>query len=168
MIRPARGSDADAIAAIYRSYVEHGTISFETVPPDAATIRDRMATGGGRYPWLVNEADGAVAGYAYASAWSPRQAYDRTVETTIYLAPDARGRGLGPRLYQALLDLLTERGFAQAIGRISLPNPSSEALHTALGYREAGTLRAVGWKEGRWIDVAHWQRALAPAGAPPR
>ncbi len=160
-VRPATAGDAAAIAALYAPYVTAGTISFETVPPDAATIADRMAAHAGLHPWLVAEDDGGtLLAYAYASPFSPRQAYRWTVETTIYVAPAGQRRGVGRRLYGALLATLGARGFAQAIGRISLPNQPSIRLHEALGFRETGVLREVGRKEGRWIDVAYWQRAL--------
>lgn len=167
MIRAARPADAGAIAAIYRPYVLGGTISFEDTAPDAAAMAKRMAIGDGLYPWLVAEADDAVVAYAYASAWSPRSAYRWTVETTVYVAPAAHGRGIGRRLYTDLLDTLTAQGFHQAIGRISLPNPPSIALHQALGFRRTASMPAMGYKAGRWIDVECWQRRLAEPGCPP-
>ena len=167
MIRAARPDDAGAIAAIYRPYVEGGTISFEDVAPDATTMARRMAVGDGLYPWLVAEVNGAVAAYAYASQWSPRSAYRWTVETTVYVAPPAHGRGLGRAVYAALLATLTGPGFHQAIGRISLPNPPSVALHQRLGFHRTAAMPAMGYKAGRWIDVECWQRTLAEATATP-
>ena len=167
MIRAARPEDAGAIAAIYAPYVLDGTISFEDVPPDPIAMAERMAAGDGLYPWLVARADGAVAGYAYASAWSPRSAYRWTVETTVYVAPHAHGRGLGRALYGALLTTLTAQGFHQAIGRISLPNPPSIALHQALGFHRTALMPAMGHKAGRWIDVECWQRMLAERATQP-
>ena len=156
-VRPARPDDAAAIAAIYAPHVTAGHVSFETDAPDAAEIARRMDGG---HPWLVAAHGATVIGYAYASAFGERAAYRLTVETTIYLADAAKGRGVGRQLYAALLDLLSARGFAQAIARIALPNPASCALHAALGFREVGVLRAVGRKHGHWIDVALWQCAL--------
>ncbi len=165
MIRPAREEDAGAVAAIYAPEVLEGIATFELVPPDAAEIARRMAAGEGRYPWLVWEEAGAVAGYAYASAYRARAAYDRTAETTVYVAREAQGRGVGWRLYAALIERLTADGFTQALGVISLPNEASVALHEALGFRQVARLERVGCKFGRWLDVGYWQRRLAREGA---
>ena len=161
MIRAAREEDAGAIAAIYAPEVLEGTATFEVEPPALAEIARRMAAGGDRMPWLVWEEAGTVFGYAYASAYRTRAAYDRTVETTVYVARGAQGRGVGRRLYTALLDRLTADRFAQALGVISLPNPGSVALHEALGFRQVARLERVGCKFGRWLDVGYWQRGLA-------
>lgn len=165
-IRPARPADAGAIAAIYAPYVLTGTISFEVEAPDAGVIAARMAAAGDLYPWLVAEEDGTVLAYAYASPFNARGAYRWAVETTIYVAEGGQRRGLGRRLYAALLDGLAAQGFTQAIGRISLPNPGSLALHAALGFAEVGVQKDIGWKAGRWVDVVLWQRALGDGGAP--
>ena len=170
-LRSAGPGDAAAITGVYAPHVEHGTVSFETLAPSPATIAERIAAGGGLYPWLVAEEDATLLGYAYASQFSARDAYRWTVETTIYLDAAAQRRGVGRRLYAALLATLSAQGFTQAVGRIALPNPASAALHTALGFRETGVLEWVGWKAGRWVDVGYWQRALAEGSdgpAPPR
>lgn len=158
MIRAATAADAGAIAAIYAPHVLGGIATFETDPPDAAEIARRMTATG--HPWLVAEADGTVAGYAYAAPFHHREAYRRTAETSIYLDETAQGRGIGRRLYAALLDALVAAGQAQAIARIALPHPASVRLHEALGFRAAGVLTRVGWKLDRWIDVGLWQRGL--------
>lgn len=167
VLRPALPADADAIAAIYAPHVLGGIVSFETEAPDAAAMRARMAAADGLYPWIVAQSDGVVVGYAYASRLREREAYRWAVETTIYVAEAAQGTGVGRRLYEALLATLRVQGFTQAIGIVALPNPASVRLHEALGFREAGVFRAVGYKRGRWIDVGHWQRALAESGAAP-
>ena len=128
----------------------------------------RIEAGGTLYPWIVGlDESGGVAGYAYASGFRPRPAYRYAVETSVYLAAAAQGRGLGERLYRSLIDTLVAQGFAQAIAAITLPNPASVALHRKLGFREAGIYREVGWKIGAWHNVGLWQRALAPATVPP-
>ena len=167
MIRPARPGDAAAIADIYAIHVTGGTATFEIDPPDAAAIAARMASSGGRLPWLVSQEAEQVLGYAHASRFHARAAYRWTVETTVYLAPAAQGRGGGHRLYAALLAALTAQGFAQAVALIARPNPASERLHERLGFRRAGTIERAGYKHGRWIDVGYWQRALADPGDPP-
>lgn len=167
IVRPAHPGDAAAIAVIYRPYVTDSFVSFETEAPDEAEMRRRMESGGALYPWLVGEVDGRICGYASASPFRARAAYRFAVETSVYLARDACGRGLGGKLYERLLDLLVRQGFTQAIAAISLPNEASVRLHEALGFRAAGIYRQVGWKYGGWRDVGLWQRPLATAGAPP-
>jgi L-amino acid N-acyltransferase YncA len=167
VIRAATPADAAAIAAIYAPYVTDSIVSFEAEPPDAAEMRRRIESGGDLYPWFVAEADGAVVGYAYASAFRTRPAYRYTVETSVYLAPAACGRGLGDRLYRRLIETLTAQGFTQAIGAVTLPNPASVRLHEKLGFVRAGTYRQVGYKFGAWLDVGLWQRALATPADPP-
>lgn len=159
-VRPARAEDAAAIAAIYAPHVLVGHATFEEQAPDAAEIGRRMRASDELYPWLVAEDDDMLA-YAYAAPWSPRPAYRWAVETTVYVADHAQGRGVGRRLYAALLDLLRHGGFTSAVARIALPNIPSVALHETLGFRAAGVLARIGWKHGRWIDVGQWQCALA-------
>lgn len=166
-LRAATPDDAAAIADIYAPFVTGSAVSFEMEPPDAAAMRARIGAGGDLYPWLVADADGALLGYAYASPFRPRPAYRFTVETTIYLRPEACGRGLGPRLYAPLLSALEANGFTQAVAAITLPNEASVRLHERLGFALAGTYRQVGWKLGAWHDVGLWQRALAPVESPP-
>lgn len=160
MIRGAHAGDAGAIAAIYAPEVLEGVATFELDPPGADEIARRMAAGASM-PWLVWDEAGAVLGYAYASAYRARAAYRRTVETTVYVARAAQGRGIGRRLYAALLERLTAEGFTQALGVIALPNDASVALHEALGFRQVARLERVGYKFGRWLDVGYWQRGLA-------
>ncbi|MBH0237925.1 GNAT family N-acetyltransferase [Methylobrevis albus] len=172
-IRPATPADAVAIAAIYAHAVTSGTASFELEPPDAAEIGRRMAAVlDGGHPWLVAEtaADG-IAGYAYAGPYRPRPAYRSTVEDAIYIRPDRHRSGLGRRLLAALIIEATARGFHQMVAVVGdSASAGSIGLHRALGFREVGVLRAVGFKHGRWLDTVILQRELAPmggAGAPP-
>jgi phosphinothricin acetyltransferase len=166
-LRAARADDSAALAEIYAPYVARSYVSFETDPPDADEMRRRIEAGGGLYAWLVAEVAASVAGYAYACAFRPRAAYRFSVETSVYLRPGIERRGLGTKLYQALLRVAEDQGFTQAVGAISLPNPASVALHERLGFRNAGTYSDVGYKLGRWHDVGLWQRPLAPTANPP-
>src|SRR5438874_7335871 len=143
-IRLATESDAAAIAAIYRPYVEESRISFEEHAPDAAEVAQRMASP--IHPWLVAEEDGRVLGYASTSPMRNRRAYRWSVETGIYLDPDAQGRGLGRQLLNAHLDLLERQGFVTVIAGIALPNEASVALHEKLGFKLSGNERGVGYK----------------------
>lgn len=165
LIRLAREGDAAAIAAIYRPYVEGSRISFETEPPDADEIGQRM--GNPIHPWLVAEVDGTVVGYASTSAMRNRAAYRWSVETGIYLSADAQGGGLGRALLSAHLELLKRQGFVTVIAGIALPNEASVALHEKLGFALAGIERGVGFKLGQWVDVGRWQKDLVPRSASP-
>jgi L-amino acid N-acyltransferase YncA len=160
VIRHATASDAGAICRIYNPYVETTAISFEEEPVDAATMAGRIAEIQRAHAWFVAEVDGDVAGYAYASPWRARPAYRHAVETTVYVAQGRTRSGLGRALYQALLAEVARLGFHCAMGGIALPNPSSVALHEALGFVKVAHFREVGWKLGRWVDVGYWERML--------
>ena len=169
-IRAATAADIPAITAIYDHAVRHGTASFELEPPNAAEMARRLqALLDGGYPYLVAEADGAVAGYAYAGAYRPRPAYRWSVEDSIYVASQMQRRGIGAALLARLIADAEARGFRQMIAVIgdSAQAPSIE-LHRALGFRPIGAVENVGFKFGRWLDTVLMQRALGPgAGAPP-
>ncbi|HTI31152.1 MAG TPA: GNAT family N-acetyltransferase [Sphingomonas sp.] len=166
-IRAATAADAEAIAGIYAPYVRTSTISFETEPPSAATMAERMASSP-LHPWIVAiDEDGLVLGYAYATPYRARAAYRWTVETSVYLAGDQRGKGVGRLLYGRLLATLKAQGFVQAIAVIALPNDWSITMHEAVGFRRAGQLREVGWKAGSWLDIGYWQAELDEPSDPP-
>ena len=159
-IRLAKETDAAAIAAIYRPYVEGSRISFEESAPDAAEIARRMRSP--IHPWLVIEVDGQVAGYASTSPMRNRAAYRWSVETGIYIATEMQGRGLGKQLLEAHIETLKRQGFVTIVAGIALPNDASVALHEKLGFTLSGIERGVGYKLGQWVDVGRWQRDLAP------
>ena len=168
LIRLAAERDAAALAAIYRPYVEESRISFEDVAPDAAELARRLAGDRpGHHPWFVAQEGGRVIGYAASSPFRARSAYRWIVETGVYLAPGACGRGIGRALLTRLLDVLEAQGYVAAIGAIALPNPASVALHEKLGFTYAGTYREVGFKFGEWLHVGLWQKELAPRSAEP-
>lgn len=163
-IRDAITDDARAIAAIYNPYIANTTISFEEQPVTDAEMARRIAeVQGAGLPWLVIEQDGAMLGYAYATKWRVRHAYRFSVESSVYLAPQAAGQGVGTRLYTALLERLRDAGCHLVIGGIALPNAASVALHEKLGYEKVAHFREVGFKFDRWLDVGYWQKALAAA-----
>jgi phosphinothricin acetyltransferase len=166
-LRAAGGDDAAALTEIYNHYIRETIVTFEEEPVGADEMRGRMAEVTGRHlPWLVAEVDGLVVGYAYATPWRPRAAYRFATESTIYLAPDHVGRGVGTTLYSALLDRLRERDIHAIIGGIALPNPASIRLHERVGMRKVAHFPAVGFKFGQWIDVGYWQLTCdaAPRG----
>ena len=161
-------ADAGAIAELYRPYVEQSRISFEEQAPGAAEMARRMAGDcPGLHPWLVAEEGGALLGFASSGPFRARPAYRWSVETGIYLAGAAQGRGIGRRLLEELTGLLARQGFVTAIGAIALPNDRSVKLHETLGFVSAGTYRATGFKLGEWVDVGLWQKDLAPRTASP-
>jgi len=165
LIRLAGKDDAGQIASIYRPYVEESRISFEGVAPDATDIAERM--GNPVHPWLIAEEDGRVFGFTSTSPMRNRKAYRWSVETGIYLSPEAQGRGLGRKLLTAHLDLLERQGFVTIVAGIALPNDASVALHEKLGFALSGVERGVGFKLGQWVDVGRWQKDLAPRAAVP-
>jgi L-amino acid N-acyltransferase YncA len=170
-VRDATPADAAACAAVYAPYVLGTTASFETDPPGPAEMAHRIETALATHAWVVAERAGELVGYAYATAYKPRAAYRWTCEVSVYVATAAHRGGVGRALYGALLDRLAGRGFRTAVATTTLPNPSSAGLHEALGFRLSGVLVGVGWKAGRWHDVALLQRAIGPrpdGSTPPR
>ncbi len=161
-LREAGAADAPAVADLYGWWVLHGTGTFEEVPPTRADMAARMAavTDVG-LPWLLAEADGRLLGYGYAGPYRPRIGYRFTVEDTVYVAPDAAGRGVGKALLNALIDRCTRLGRKRMIAAIGdSDNAASIALHRACGFEPCGRLTAVGFKFGRWLDVVWMQRSL--------
>jgi L-amino acid N-acyltransferase YncA len=161
-IRAAELRDIAAITRIYAQAVRDGTASFELDPPDEAEITRRYITlRDGGFPYIVAEIESEVAGYAYAGPYRARPAYRFTVEDSIYIDPRMQRRGVGRALLEGLLVEAEARGFRQMVAVIgdSAQTPSI-ALHEALGFRMVGTLEAVGFKFGRWIDSVLMQKAL--------
>lgn len=161
-IRAATPADAAPIAAIYNYYVAETVVTFEeaAVSDSEMAGRIRNVTQQAGYPWLVHESGGSIDGYAYAGEWKSRAAYRYSVESTVYLRRDATGRGIGARLYGALIDELRRLEVHSVIGGIALPNAASVALHEKLGFVKIGDFHEVGWKLGRWIDVGYWELIL--------
>lgn len=168
MIRAAGAGDDAAMAAVYAPYVLDTVVSFEEVPPTAAEVAARRASG---LPWLVAEEDGAVVGFAYAAPHRARAGYRWSVDVSVYLAPAACGRGLGTALYEVLLPTVARLGYVSAYAGVALPNDASVRLHERMGFSAVGVYRGVGFKHGRWVDVGWWQRPLVdppPSPAEPR
>jgi phosphinothricin acetyltransferase len=161
LLRPYAPSDIPAITAIYRYYVTDTVITFETEPPDEATMADRfgkMAELG--HPVLTVELSGKVVGYAYASFYRPRAAYRFTCEDSIYLDREAVGQGLGARVLDGLLEASRRAGFRQMIAVITAERANSIRLHEKAGFRKVAHYEAIGFKFDRWLDIVHMQRAL--------
>ncbi len=170
IIRACTAHDIAAVSAIYRHAVLTGTASFEIEPPDEAEMTRRFdALTAGHHPYLVAALTGAVVGYAYAGPYRTRPAYRGTVENSVYVAPDQHRRGIGRALLAALIEAATGFGFRQMVAVIGdSANAGSIGLHAALGFTPVGTLRAVGWKHGRWLDTVLMQRALGAGDTTPR
>jgi L-amino acid N-acyltransferase YncA len=159
-IRLASEHDAAAVAAIYAPFCEANVVSFEFAAPSRDEMADRIRTTTARWPWLVLERDGVVAGYAYAGRHRDRAAYQWAVDTTVYVGDGHRGCGVGRALYTALFGLLRSLGYFKACAGITLPNPASVGLHEALGFTRVGVYRGIGYKFGGWHDVAWYELAL--------
>ena len=159
-IRPVSPSDAARICAIYNHYVRETVITFEEEPVSEREMTERIGDASAKWPWFVAEDSGVVVGYAYATNWKTRSAYRFAVESTVYIARDHTGHGVGTELYRALIAALRDRGAHCVIGGVALPNAASVALHERLGFRKIAHFGEVGWKLGRWVDVAYWELIL--------
>jgi L-amino acid N-acyltransferase YncA len=170
-LRTASPRDIPGITAIYAHWVTTGTATFELESPSEAEMLKRYeAIISGGYPYLVAEVNGTIQGYAYANAYRPRPAYRFTVEDSIYVAPGIQRSGVGRLLLARLIDDCTARDFRQMIAVIGDSRQmSSIQVHRACGFSFAGTMHAVGYKFGRWIDAVVMQRPLGAGDtAPPR
>ena len=162
-IRAARTDDLSRLVDIYNHYVTESHITFDTEPfaVGARTQWFTQFSDDGPYRLLVAEHDNGVAGYASSTPFKDRPAYGTSVETTIYLHPEQTGRGLGMQLYGALVDALaSEESVHRAYGGIALPNPSSVALHEQLGFRQVAMFSEVGFKFGKYWDVAWFEKEV--------
>ena len=157
-IRRARPADLPAVAEIYGREAREGHATFDLEPLAMEVWRTRLGELGDHF--LVADDAGTVAGWATASTFRPKPAYARTREATVYVAPGQQGRGTGRALYDALLARLAGDGVHLVVAAVALPNPGSLALHRACGFDEVGVMRDVGFKHGRWIDVAWLQKVL--------
>ena len=161
-IRRAQIEDAAPLAQIYNHYVRETPITFDTEPKTVEERADWLShfAAAGRYQCFVMLDAAQVIGWASSHRFRDRAAYETTVETSIYLAPDHHGRGLGYRLYAILFEALAGEDIHRAYAGITQPNPASNRLHAALGFREAGLLPEVGRKFGRFWDVAIWLKGF--------
>ncbi|MDX3927446.1 MAG: N-acetyltransferase family protein [Shinella sp.] len=162
VIRTADPNDIAAFTEIYRESVLNGVATYEIDPPSFEEMRNRFSTiTGNGYPYIVAvEQTGLILGYAYASAFRTRPAYRWLVEDSIYLAPDARGKGVGKALLAELVRRCTNLGFRQMVAVIGGAHPASIAVHRAAGFQDGGLMKATGYKHGRWLDTVIMQLAL--------
>jgi phosphinothricin acetyltransferase len=161
VLRAAEAADAAALAAIYNLYITDTVVTFEIEPITEAEMLRRLSSITETMPWLVAEdSSGAILGYAYATQWKTRAAYDFAREVTVYLKPDCANLGLGTRLYEALIRVLQETPIHVLIAGIAQPNAASVALHEKLGFKKVGEFEEIGFKFGRRINIGYWQLVL--------
>ncbi len=168
-IRDSVDTDIPPITEIYARSVREETASFELTEPDEAEMaRRRRALLDAGYPYLVAEVNGSIGGYAYAGAFRPRPAYGLTVENTVYVDPDIQRGGIGRALMQRLIEECETRGFRQMIAIVGgSERIASITFHKSLGFTDAGTVKSVGYKHGRWIDTVYLQLALGHGDTKP-
>jgi L-amino acid N-acyltransferase YncA len=167
-LRLAEPAHAGQIAAIYAPFCLETAVSFETLAPDTATMRERIIAVAERFPWLVAVSElGDLLGYAYATKHRERAAYRWSVDFTVYMAPAAKRRGIGTKLYRALAEVCKCLGYYRAFAGITLPNDASVRLHEKIGFQPIGIYRRVGFKLGKWHDVGWWSLELLPEGEAP-
>jgi phosphinothricin acetyltransferase len=170
-IRLAATRDAAAMADIYGPIVASTPISFEIDPPDHHEFERRITNVLTAHPWLVCEYKGDIAGYAYASRHHERAAYQWSVDTSVYVHPNFRRRGIGLALYTSLLRILIAQNHYNAYAGITLPNPGSVGLHESVGFKRLCVYHNAGYKLGSWYDVGWWELSLQPvrgSPAPPK
>ena len=168
-VRPAAPQDIAAIQAIYAHHVLKGLASFEEEPPTAEEMQrrhDDIARRG--LPFLVADFGGTVAGYGYCAPYRARSAYRYALEDSVYVRPDAQGRGVGTALLAELIRRCEALGYRQLVAIIGdSAHVASISLHASQGFLRVGTLRSIGFKLGRWVDSVIMQRPLGPGDARP-
>ena len=158
VLRTATEEDLPAMAAIYNQAIERTTSTFDVEPRPDDNYQARVASERSGDHVVVAEISGEVVGYAFSNSYRRRPAYDTTREVSVYVAEGQRSHGLGSRLYDDLIRRLDADGIHTIVSVIAQPNPASEKLHRAMGFDHVGTLREVGFKFGKWVDTALWQR----------
>lgn len=173
IIRPATVRDAPALLEIYAPYVEQTAITFEYTVPSLEDFTDRIRKTLAVYPYLVAQQDGRILGYAYASRFQQRAAYDWAVELSVYIRQDARRLGLGRQLYQALEDVLRAQNVLNVNACIAVPaqpdpylTDGSVLFHQHMGYAMVGRFHQCGYKFDRWYDMVWMEKALGPHETP--
>ena len=160
IIRPVQLADAKAIQAIYQLYVTETAITFEVDVPTVLEFEERITQTLAHFPYLVAEVGGMVVGYAYASTYYARAAYDWTTELSIYVAKESRGQGIGSALYTALEEELEARGYLRFLACIAVPNEASISMHEKRGYVQVAHFPKVGYKFEQWHDIIWMQKTI--------
>ena len=160
LIRLANTADAASVLAIYAPYITHTSLTFETEVPSLEQFAARIGYYMEQWPWLVCEADGTIAGYAYASRYRERAAYQWSVECSVYVHDDFQRYGVARALYESLFEILRRQGYRNVYAVINLPNEKSVALHERCGFHYFATYEQVGYKLGKWKNVGWWRLIL--------
>jgi len=166
-IRLAEQADLEQFAEIVNHYIETTAINFHDRPQSEEDWESTWLVLHERYPFVVADKDGVIGGIAYASPWKLRGSYDWTCEVTVYVRAGHERQGLGRILSERVLDILEKQGYRAVVAVIALPNDASVALHEALGFEHAGTLKNLGFKLDEWRDVSFWQRNNGDPSTPP-
>lgn len=166
-IRIATPRDAHQLLDIYAPYVEHTYITFEYEVPSAAEFESRLRHTLEKYPYLAADENGTILGYAYASAFKERAAYDWSAETSVYVREDCTGMGIGAALYNALEDFLRRQHVCNLCACIAYPHPASIAFHEHFGYSTVAHFHSSGFKNGKWYDMIWMEKELCPHRIPP-
>lgn len=160
MIRKVQIEDAQQLLEIYNYYVEHSIVTFDIEPLSLKTFKEKMIRINKEYPFIVFEEDHKILGYAYGSRWRPKPAYNKTVESTVYVKHDEHGKQIGTKLYKELLQQLKQQKFHIVLGGLTLPNDASVNLHEKFGFELVAQFNQVGYKFNSWHDVGFWQLKL--------
>ena len=166
MIRPATEKDVPEILSIYAPYVENSTATFEYDVPCSRSFLQRFCDITAQYPWLVFEEEGKILGYAYASAPYTRAAFSWCAEPSIYLRPEAKGRGIGKKLYAVLEEILLRQGYQVLYALITSENAESIAFHRKNGYEFRATFPDCGFKFGRWLGLVWMEKRIKIVHSP--
>ena len=166
-IRLAEEKDAAGILAIYTPYIESTSFTFETEVPSVEKFAERIKTCLAEWPWLVCEIDGLIAGYAYATKYRERTAYQWCTESSVYIHDDFQRTGIARALYNSLFEILKRQGFRNVYAVINLPNDKSVAFHESCGFKFFATYEKVGYKLGKWKNVGWWRLILNEFGDEP-
>ncbi len=167
-IRIAKIKDAPAMLEIYAPYIRDTAITFEYEVPAAEEFASRIENVTRRFPWLICEIDGQTAGYAYASLFRPRAAFQWDAEMSVYLSPEFHRMGIASALYHCLENMLREQGYLNLYALITHPNPVSEGFHANHGYRPLGIYQRTGFKFGKWHDLIIMEKQLADLPSEPQ
>lgn len=157
MIREVSIKDAKAITDIYNYYIRNSVANLEETEIDESFFNDKILKDATRFPWLVYEKDHKIIGFAYASEWKARSGYKKSAELTVYLHHNNASKGIGTRLYKAVIDRLKEMDVHAVVGGISLPNEASVRLHEKFGFEKVAHYKEIGYKFNKWVDVGYWQ-----------
>lgn len=162
LIRPATLKDAEAILSIYEPYILNTAITYETETLSVEAFRERMTRIMLKFPYLVYEVDGKIAGYAYASSYRERAAFAWDCEISVYVADEYQRRGIASKLYDELFKRLVELGYYNVYAFITYPHDCSVELHRKFGFREVGIFYKTGYKMGRWWDLIVMEKNIRP------